>query len=166
MVYINIFGLECGTAGDAVVLRAELIYEGGAGSRAGDIERDWKPNAKVAAAAKTAVGGTKMWKSAFKVTYHASSSAEGGPGTPVRFLQVQELAAALAVLEKHGLAGSLKKSWDDGESSEASPAWIGVKIKSDPTGLTVKKVLEELRGVCKGGCGMVGGVPGDEEEEE
>ena len=80
MVYIHIFGIECGTAGDAVILRAELVYKGGAGSKAEDIARDWKPDPTVAAVAKAAVGGTKMWKSAFKITVHAGVRAEGGPG--------------------------------------------------------------------------------------
>jgi hypothetical protein len=141
MVYVHIYGLECGTAGDAVILRAELVYAGGAGSIAGDADRDWKPDAKVAAAAKAAVGGTKMWKSAFKTTVHAGVGAEGGPASVTAFLQGQE--AAMAVLEKHGLAGSLKTS---GESPDASsPAWCGVKVKADPTGLTMKKLVEELR---------------------
>ena len=78
MVYITIFGLECGIAGDAIVLRAELVYKGGAGSKAEDVKRDWKPDAKAAAAAKAAVGGTKTWRSAFKITVTASVGGEGG----------------------------------------------------------------------------------------
>jgi len=143
MVYVFIFGLECGTAGDAIVLRAELVYKGGAGSRADDIARDWKPDAKVAASAKAAVGGNKTWKSAFKTTLHASVTEEGGPGSPVEFLQRQ--GEMMAVLEKHGVAGSLKTSWETGETT----AWAGVKVKPDPSGLASKKVVEELRGAIK-----------------
>ena len=144
MVRVQIFGLECCAASDAVVLRAELIYEGGAGSKCDDIVRDWKPNAKAAAAAKAAVGCSKTLKSAFKMFVHTSVAAEGGPGSPAAFLQRQE--AALAVLEKHGLAGSLKNSWDSGERPDA---WSGVKIQADPTGLALKQLLDELRGSCK-----------------
>ena len=144
MVYINIFGLECGTAGDAIILRAELVYKGGAGSKAEDTARDWKPDAKAAAAAKQAVGGTKSWKTAFKKTVGAGVRQEGGPGSPMVFLQRQ--TAAIAVLEKHGIAGSLKTSWSD--DAQASAAWAGVKIKADPTGMAIKKLVEELR-ACK-----------------
>ena len=151
-MYINTFGLECGTAGDAVVLRAELVYKGGAGSKAEDIARDWKPDAKSAAAAKAAVGGTKMWKTAFKDTAHASVREEGGPGSMVAFLDRK--TAAMAVLQKHGLADSLKRGSDE------SSAWVGVKIKADPTGLAIKKMLEELRSACEKNDG------GEEEEEE
>ena len=172
MVYINIFGLECGTAGDAVFLRAERIYKGGAGSRAEDAARDWKPDAKSANAAKAAVGGTKMWKSAFKMTVSCSPKAEGGPGSPAIFMLWQ--GAAMAMLEKHGLAGSLKTSWrdevgsatdvaegkpqddddnvdddnDDDDDNASLPAWAGVKIKADPSGLSTKKLIEELRSAC------------------
>lgn len=140
MVHIHIFGLECGTSGDAVILRAECVYKGGAGSKANDIARDWKPDAKAAAAAKVAVGGTKMWKTAFKTTVHMASVSSL---TPVYFLQQQ---AVLAVLEKHGIAGSLRTSWS--ADADASAAWAGVKIKADPTGTILKKVVEELR-ACK-----------------
>jgi hypothetical protein len=141
MVHIHIFGLECGTSGDAVILRAECVYKGGAGSKADDIVRDWKPDAKAAAAAKVAVGGTKMWKTAFKTTVHMASVSSL---TPVYFLQQQ--AAVMAVLEKHGIAGSLRTSWS--ADADASAAWAGVKIKADPTGTILKKVVEELR-ACK-----------------
>lgn len=143
MVYVNVFGMELGTCGDAVILRAELVYKGGAGSKCDDAARDWKPDPKIAAAAKTAVGGTKMWKSAFKVTSHASVAPEGGPGSPVGFLQQE--TAALSVLSKHGVAGSLKNSWESGADSDGTVAWVGVKLKADPTGLTLKKIVEELR---------------------
>ena len=153
MVYINIFGIECGTAGDAIVLRAELVYKGGAGSKANDAARDWKPDTKVAAAAKAGVGGSKMWKSAFKDTVHSSVKEEGGPGSPAELLR--RLKTAIAVLEKHGLQGSLKTSWVAGEIEEdeedeegGSPAWVGVKVQADPTGLKLKKLAEELRGAC------------------
>lgn len=145
MVYVNVFGLELGSCGDAVVLRAELVYKGGAGSKCDDTARDWKPDAKAAAAAKAAVGGTKMWKSAFKVTVHAG--VEGGPGLPVGFLRRQK--AAMAVLEKHGVAGSLNNSWDSGTDSDGTVAWAGVKIKADPTGLTLKKLVEALHSTIK-----------------
>lgn len=141
MVYINIWGIECGTTGDAVILRAELIYKGGAGSKAEDAARDWKPDAKAAAAAKKAVGGTKTWKTAFKTTVHASVKAEGGPGSPVAFLQAQQ--DLMAILEKHGLAGSLQTSWS--RDAADSAAWAGVKLKADPSGLALKKLVEELR---------------------
>jgi hypothetical protein len=147
MVFVNVFGLECGTAGDAVVLRAELVYKGGAGSKCDDTARDWKPDAKAAAAAKAAVGGTKVWKSAFKITAHASVGKEGGPGSTEYFLRNKE--AALAVLENHGVAGSLKTSWTSGETSDAHRPWVGVKIKPDPTGLNLKKMLAELRSACE-----------------
>lgn len=120
MVFIYVFGIECGSAGDAVVLRAERIYEGSAGSKVADIERDWKPDKSAVAAAKSALGGTKMWRSAFKVTRHTSSRENGGPGPPAALLQ--KLDAALAVLEKHGIAGSLKNSWASSESSGAADA--------------------------------------------
>ena len=145
MVYINIFGLECGTSGDAVILRAELVYKGGAGSKSEDISRDWKPDAKAAAAAKAAVGGTKTWKTAFKTTAPAGVRQEGGPGSPVNFLQLQ--TALMEALEKHGLAGSLKTSWEaDGDTTAA---WAGVKVKVDPSGLALKKVVDELREASK-----------------
>jgi len=149
MVYINIFGIECGTAGDAIVLRAELVYKGGAGSKAKDVARDWKPDTKVAAAAKAGVGGSKMWKSAFKDTVHSSVKEEGGPGSPAELLRRHK--AAIAVLEKHGLQGSLKTSWVAGEieeDEEDEPAWVGVKVQADPTGLKLKKLAEELCGAC------------------
>lgn len=148
MVYINIFGLECGTAGDAVILRAERVYKGGAGSKAEDTARDWKPDAKEAAAAKAALGGKKTYKPAFKMTLPASVAPEGGAGSPIAFLQRRD--AAIAVLAKYGVAGSLKKSWDgeEGSAGGSGAAWVGVKIKADPTGLTVKKLVEELRGAC------------------
>jgi hypothetical protein len=159
MVYINIYGLECGTAGDAVILRAERVYAGGAGSKAQDVARDWKPNAKDAAAAKTAVGGTKTWKTAFKTTVHASVQREGGPGSPVAFLQAQQ--SLMAVLEKHGLAGSLQTSWS--VDAGASAAWAGVKLKADPTGLALKKLLDELGASSKK---LVTRIEREEEEEE
>ena len=53
MVFIYVFGIECGSAGDAVVLRAERIYEGSAGSKVADIERDWKPDKSAVAAVIT-----------------------------------------------------------------------------------------------------------------
>jgi hypothetical protein len=144
MVYVNVFGLELGNCGDAIVLRAELIYKGGAGSKFDDAARDWKPDAKAAAAAKAAVGGTKMWKSVFKATVHAGVAEEGGPGSPVGFLRRRE--AAMALLTKHGIAGSLRNSWDSGVDCDGTVAWAGVKIKPDPTGLTLKKIIEALRG--------------------
>ena len=67
MVYIHVYGLECGTAGDVVMLRAELVYKGGAGSKAEDAARDWKPDAKEAAAAKEAIGGKKMYEAIRRV---------------------------------------------------------------------------------------------------
>jgi hypothetical protein len=144
MVYVEVFGLELGSCGDAVVLRAELVYEGGAGSKCDDAALDWKPDAKAAAAAKAAVGGTKMWKSAFKGTVHAGVADEGGPGSPVGFLRRRK--AAMAVLARHGVAGSLKNSWDSGMDSGGTVAWAGARIKADPTGLTLKKLVEALRG--------------------
>ena len=145
MVYVHVYGLECGSTGDAVILRAELVYKGGAGSKCEDVARDWKPDAKLAAAAKLAVGGTKMWKSAFKFTLPASVAEEGGPGSPAKFLQRH--TTALGVLEKHGISGSLKSSWASDASSNA--AWAGVKIKADPSGLALKKLLAELRSACE-----------------
>eukprot|EP00966_Prymnesium_polylepis_P133987 3097301-Prymnesium_polylepis.1 len=90
-----------------------------------------------------------MWKSAFKLTVPASVAEEGGPSSPVEFLQQQ--AAALAVLEKHGIAGSLKNSWDSGETPSGSLAWVGVKIKADPTGLALKKLVEALQAAVRKG---------------
>ena len=144
MVYVNVFGLEVGTAGDAIIVHSELVYKGGAGSKCDDAARDWKPDAKASAAAKAGVGGTKMWKSGFKVTTFPGVAQEGRPGSPVEFLRRQ--AAMLAVLEKHGLAGSMKSSWASGDGTQA---WAGVKIKEDPTGLTAKKLLVELQSAFK-----------------
>lgn len=149
MVYVNVFGLSCGAAGDVVILHAERVYVGGAGSKCEDVARDWKPDAKVAAAAKAAVGGNKMFKAAFKMTVPAGVVQEGGPGVPTEFLRGRR--AAMDVLSKHGLAGSLKTSWESGESSDASaPAWAAVKLKADPTGMALKKVLQELKSACEG----------------
>ena len=135
MVKVKVFGLQCGTAGDTVILCAELVYQGGAGSKSADAARDWKPDAKLAAAAKAGVGGSSMWKSAFKTTVHTGAS------NPVAFLQRQK--AAMTVLEKHGIADSLMTSWS--VDAGTSAAWAGVKMKADPSGLHLKKVVEELR---------------------
>ena len=52
----------------------------------------------------------------------------------------------MAVLARHGVAGSLKNSWDSGLDSGGTVAWAGARIKADPTGLTLKKLVEALRG--------------------
>ena len=41
------------------------------------IQSHFETTSKAAAAAKAAVGGTKMWKSAFKVTVHDGVAEEG-----------------------------------------------------------------------------------------
>ena len=52
----------------------------------------------------------------------------------------------MAVLARHGVAGSLNNSWDSFMDSGGTVAWAGARIKADPTGLTLKKLVEELRG--------------------
>ena len=161
MVYVNIFMLEGGSCGDSVILRAELLYEGGAGSKAADVERDKlaKPNSAAISAAKRAVGGTRSWKSAYKCTEHCGVEAEGGPGSATAYLRRH--AAAIELLEERGLAGTLRASWDAGAEAETDePAFVGVTLKPDPSGLAVKKLLQELEGLPSGGdnWGLVKGL--------
>jgi hypothetical protein len=160
MVYIAQWLVEVGSWGDAVCVRVEKVRKGGAGSQAADAARDAKLNSSSHASglgpAKIAIGGSRPWKSSWRgVINRGGEGSEKGAGAVLR--RFERAAQLLRTAGGESYCDSLA---GEEEEDEEDFAHLGAKLKPEPSGLKLKKLLAELVKACQEGKG------GDDEEED